>query len=534
MGTRPYVEILILGFITSFYTACGIGANDAANSFATSVGARVLTLKQAIVIAGICEFLGAVLLGSHVTDTIRKKIVSPKAFEDSPYKLMYGMFAASFATGIWLMIATYMKWPVSTTHSTVGAVIGFAIVHDSDSINQKKLGDIFLSWVISPLAALIMTMILLSLNIIIVFHRKHPEKWAPYWMPFMIAITIWLVTMFVIYKGTPELELDDQLDFKEALWISAVIGAGIGFISFLSFRFGIFSKLGQLIVDNFPKTIEWYRKHFPSAMEQHLDNIAAANATTTTEKSATQELEMDLLDKDIKPSDSISNNGEANDTNEADVENADTQSIHSKVSRASSKYGSEKFTEMKLYDEDIEDLYSWLQVFTAVISSFAHGSNDVANSIGPLAAMYSIYNNGTLEKKSDVPVWILVIGGVGIVVGLANWGWRVIDRMGKELSGVTPTRGVSIELGAAVAVLWASRLEFPVSTTHCQVGSLVGSGLIDSFRTNGCSGLISNKLPNIDLWVFAKIVFSWVITLPVTIGISAFIYYLGLRIHFDN
>lgn len=534
MGTRPYLEILILGFFTSFYTACGIGANDAANSFATSVGARVLTLKQAIIIAGICEFLGAVLLGSHVTDTIRKKIVSPKAFEDDPYELMYGMFAASLATGLWLMIATYMKWPVSTTHSTVGAVIGFALVHDSSSINKKKLGDIFLSWVISPLAALVLTMILLSLNIVIVFHRKHPKKWAPYWMPFMIAITVWLVTMFVIYKGTPELELDDQLDFKEALWISAVCGIGVGLISFLSFRFGIFSKLEQFFVDNFPKTIEWYRTHFPSAMEQHLDNFAAANATknsseentTTTEKTATQELEMDLLDKDVKPVDTANS--------DKDVENADTESIHSKVSRASSKYGSEKFTEMKLYDEDVEDLYSWLQVFTAIVSSFAHGSNDVANSIGPLAAMYAIYNNGTLEKKSDVPVWILVVGGVGIVIGLANWGWRIIDRMGKELSGITPTRGVSVELGAAVAVLWASRLEFPVSTTHCQVGSLVGSGLVDSFRTNGCGGLLTNKLPNVDLWVFAKIVFSWVITLPVTICFSAFIYYLGLRIHFDN
>lgn len=499
---NAFLWILIIGFFSSFFTSWGIGANDAANSFATSVGANVLTLKQAVLIAAICEFLGAVLLGSRVTDTIRKKIVNHKVFEDDPYVLMFGMLCASIATGLWLLIATYMKWPVSTTHSTIGAVVGFALVHDADAINTTKLTEVVISWVISPLLAGGITMVLLVLNIVIVLNKKEPLKWARRWMPIMVTMTVWLIVMFIIYKGAPQLKLN-KLDITDALWISFATGVVVGFLTFLSLRFSIFTKLERYIRLKLLKDNVEQGSNNDSDEHVDIDSVNDADVEDNkSDKLAVPELNEEPKSTDLIVPDNYSN-GYA----------SDTDSEH--------KYGSNKFHGMKLYDEETEDLYSYLQVFTAIVSSFAHGSNDVANSIAPLAAMYAIYQDGSLEKKSDVPIWILVIGGVGIVIGLSTWGYRIIDRMGKELSGVTPVRGVSIELGAAVAVLIASRMELPVSTTHCQVGSIVGSGLIDSFRKNGCVGLCSNKLPNVDLSIFARVVFAWVITLPIAGGLSA-------------
>lgn len=497
---NAFLWILICGFIFSFFTSWGIGANDAANSFATSVGAKVLTLRQAVLIAAVCEFAGAVLLGKNVTDTIRKKIVSPKAFDDEPYVLMFGMLCASISTSIWLFFASWMKWPVSTTHSTIGAIIGFALVYNTDSIDSDKIVQVVISWIISPLLAGGITVVLLGTNILIVLNKSNPSWWARRFMPVMIGFTIWMITMFIIYKGAPQLDLD-ELKLTDALWISFVVGLCVGVLSYLSFEFAIFTRLERFIRFNCLKDNSEKTNNNVDTTEDNA--VTNDNVDTTEDNAVVTEHNEDVVEINVKPVEPV-----IDLEDDIDVE-------------ANSKYSSSKFTEMKLYDDNVEDLYSYLQVFTAMVSSLAHGSNDVANSIAPLAAMYAIYNDGHLEKKSDVPIWILVLGGAGIVLGLSTWGYRIIDRMGKELSGVTPTRGVSIELGAAIAVLIASRLEFPVSTTHCQVGSIVGSGLVDSFRKNGCSGLLSNKLPNVDIHVFGKIVFAWVVTLPVTIALSA-------------
>ena len=558
---RPYLWILIVGFFTSFFDSFGIGANDVANSFATSVGARVLTLKQAVLIASVCEFLGAVLLGSHVTDTIRKKIVKPSTFDDEPYVLMYGMLCASISSGIWQAIATYMKWPVSTTHSTIGAVVGFALVYDASSIDTEKITQVVASWAISPLMAGTLTMILLTLNILIVLNSKKPVERARIWMPFMVTLTVMLIVMFVIYKGTPQLDLD-ELEMGTALWISAVVGIVCGLFTFLGIRFGVFSKLAEYFGPTYNKvagcmsttydkvvvcTSCGYRKTVDEALEPEghvvkpivtastkdsTSNVAVEGATTDDSTTDDAENKPEVVTEEPtaapKP---VSTNEEVvcNNCNKEMVIMRTKSKGGTKKALLVNKYENEKFPNMRVWNEEAETMYSWLQVFTAIVSSFAHGSNDIANSVAPLAAMYAIYINGTLEKKSDVPVWLLVIGGVGMVVGLATWGYRIIGRMGRELSGVSPTRGVSIELGAAVTVLIASRLEIPVSTTHCQVGSIMGSGLVDSFRKDGCSlrALWRNELPNVDLKIFGKIVFAWIITLPVTIGISGALFAFG-------
>lgn len=564
MDQRPFLWILIVGFITAFFDSFGIGANDVANSFATSVGAKVLTLKQAVLIASVCEFLGAVLLGSHVTDTIRKKIVKPSTFDDEPYVLMYGMLCASISSGIWQAIATYLKWPVSTTHSTIGAVIGFALVYDASSIDTEKVSEVVTSWFISPLLAATITIVLLALNLVIVLKSKNPVRRAKMWMPVMVTITVTLITMFVIYKGTPQLDLD-ELELTEALWISIVVGIVGGIITFLGIQFGLFAKLMKFLEPCINRTDACFMKTVSAldckrCMKKKKDNgphVVRQFANTTDESvvdaeptevvAKTGEGDGEDEDKSSETTDTAENpvvtkapvpmEDPVKTTEEVICNNCKREMMIARTKSVGgttkallvNKYESEKFTEMRVYDEEAETLYSWLQVFTAIVSSFAHGSNDIANSVAPLAAMYAIYINGTLEKKSDVPVWLLCVGGVGIVVGLATWGYRIIGRMGRELSGVTPSRGVCIELGAATTVLIASRLELPVSTTHCQVGSIVGSGLVDSFRKDGCSfsAIWNNKLPNVDLKIFGKIAFAWVITLPVTIGISSALFAFG-------
>lgn len=541
---RPYLWILIVGFFTSFFDSFGIGANDVANSFATSVGARVLTLKQAVLIASVCEFLGAVLLGSHVTDTIRKKIVKPSTFDDEPYVLMYGMLCASISSGIWQAIATYMKWPVSTTHSTIGAVVGFALVYDASSIDTEKITQVVASWAISPLMAGTLTMILLSLNILLVLNTKKPVERAKIWMPFMVTLTVMLIVMFVIYKGTPQLDLDD-LEMGTALWISAVVGVICGLCTFFGIQFGIFSKLGKYFGPSYEKLSNCMSNTFDNVVQckpckkKEVHEVKTIIASTKDDnevdknESSTDDVEnedivvtQEPLPDNIEP---INEEVVCNNCKKEMLIMRTKSAGGTKKALLVNKYENENFPNMKIYDEEAETMYSLLQVFTAIISSFAHGSNDIANSVAPLAAMYAIYINGTLEKKSDVPVWLLAIGGVGMVIGLATWGYRIIGRMGRELSGVSPTRGVSIELGAAVTVLIASRLEIPVSTTHCQVGSIMGSGLVDNFRKDGCSlrALWRNELPNVDLKIFGKIVFAWIITLPVTIAISAGLFAFG-------
>lgn len=494
-----FLWIVIVGFISAFITSCGIGANDVANSFASSVGAKVLKLKHALVIAAIFEMAGAVLMGSRVTDTIRKKIVDQDIFDADVYVLMFGMLCASISTAIWLGIATWFKAPVSTTHSTIGAVLGFAMVYAAEldildtAIDWDKVWLIIASWVISPMIAGVLTSIILCFNKWFALRTNYPVERAFKIMPFMVFLTIAVIVFFIIYKGTPELDLDDT-PLGNAIGISIGVGVAGGIIALIIIRFYLYDKIMK--TTRLPNDI--YNVTIENRLEQEPQIKHTIPEHNTDEM---EEIPLKNMDNDD------------NTMNEHDEHH--------------NKYKNDKFKDMEMFDPKAEKLYSYLQIFTACVSAFAHGSNDIANSIAPIVAIYTIYKDGSFASKSDVPIWILFIGGAGIVVGLAIWGWRIIGRLGRELSGMTPCRGFSIELGAALAVVTASRLEIPVSTTHCQVGSIVGSGLTDGFK-DGCSTGVKNikdrGLPNVDLTVFAKIVFGWIITLPVTMAISALLF----------
>jgi PiT family inorganic phosphate transporter len=160
----------------------------------------------------------------------------------------------------------------------------------------------------------------------------------------------------------------------------------------------------------------------------------------------------------------------------------------------------------------VERIFVVLQILTACAIAFAHGSNDVANSIGPLAAISHAVQGMDLGSKAPVEPWMLAIGGIGIVIGLATWGYRVMETIGKKITELTPSRGFAAELAAATTIVVASRLGIPISTTHTLVGAVLGVGL-------------ARGIGALDLRVVGKILASWVATLPLAAGLSIFFFY---------
>ncbi|EAR09369.1 inorganic phosphate transporter [Reinekea blandensis] len=397
-----YGQILIfMACIFGFLMAWGVGANDVANAMGTSVGSKALTIKQAIIIAMIFEFAGAYLAGGEVTGTIRKGIVDQAVFADEPQLLVYGMMSALLAAGIWLAIASWKGWPVSTTHSIVGAIVGFAAVGiDFDAVHWSKVGSIVASWVVSPVLSGTLAFFLFRSVYRFILNTDDPFQNAKRYVPVYMFLVGFMMAMVTLLKGLKHIGL--HLSFLQSTGLSVVAGL-------------LVMALGALLLTRIK-----------------IDKKA---------------------NKDFR-------------------------------------YAS------------VEKVFAVLMVFTACAMAFAHGSNDVANAIGPLAAVVStIQNNGEILAKSALPSWILMLGGGGIVVGLATFGYKVMGTIGRKITELTPSRGFAAELAAATTVVIASGTGLPVSTTHTLVGAVLGVGL-----ARGISAL--------NLRVIGSIVSSWIITLP--------------------
>ena len=407
----PY--LLFSGCVFGFFMAWGIGANDVANAMGTSVGARALTLSQAILVACIFEFAGAYLAGGEVTSTIRKGIIDPELLADSPDLLVFGMMASLLAAGTWLLIASFKGWPVSTTHSIVGAIVGFAAVGISvDAVSWSKVSSIISSWIVSPLMAGIISFLIFRSVQSLILNTEHPFDNAKKYVPVYMFLVGFVISMVTLLKGLKHVGL--SLNFQESLIYSILIGLGI-------------SLLGSLFLRR--------------------------------------------------------------------VKN--TPQVRGDV----------------VFD-GVEKVFAVLMVFTACAMAFAHGSNDVANAVGPLAAIANvIQSGGQVAAQSTMPWWILLLGGVGIVSGLAMLGYRVIETVGRNITELTPSRGFAAELAAATTVVLASGTGLPISTTHTLVGAVLGVGL-------------ARGLSAIDLSVVGRIIISWVITLPVGAGLSIIFFFV--------
>jgi len=409
------MEILVIAaIIIGFYMAWNIGANDVANSMACAVGSRALTITGAVVLAGICNFCGAVLVGSHVTDTVRSGIVNTQAFTHEPRVLAHGMVCAMLAAAVWLNLATYFGMPVSTTHSVVGAVIGFGILKAGvGHIYWGKLGQIVASWFISPLAGGVLAFIIFKLISRYILSAERPVIAARKGVPVCVFFTFAIIILAIIYKGLKNIHLD--LDAPRAIALSL---------------------LGGLIAAG----------------------ISALLARRKRNSSGALTLEQELV--------------------------------------------------------QVEKTFVVPVIIGSCTVAFAQGANDVANAIGPLAAVIEIVKNNSIPGQVSVSIWLLVVGGLGIAIGLATFGYRVMRLLGTKVTEITPSRGIAAAIAGMATVLTCSKMGLPISTTHTMVGAILGVGL-------------ARGITAVNRRVVGSIFISWMATIPIAAGLTVVFYLVG-------
>jgi len=404
---------LISACVFGFFMAWGIGANDVANAMGTSVGTRALTLGQAILVACVFEFAGAYLAGGEVTSTIRKGIIDPTILSGSPNLLVYGMLSSLLAAGTWLLFASFKGWPVSTTHSIVGAIVGFAAVGISfDAVIWSEVTTIAASWVVSPLLAGTISFLIFKSVQVLILDTDDPFAKAKKYVPGYMFLVGFVIAMVTFLKGLKHVGFD--LSFQQSIIFSTAFGI-------------VIALLGMALLG--------------------------------------------------------------------------------RVENVSKQRGDVVF-------DGVERVFAILMVFTACAMAFAHGSNDVANAVGPLAAVASIVQSGgDIAAASVLPWWILLLGGSGIVAGLIMLGYRVIETVGRNITELTPSRGFAAELAAATTVVLASGAGLPISTTHALVGAVLGVGL-------------ARGISAINAGVVGRILISWLVTLPVGAGLSVIFFFV--------
>lgn len=449
--------------------AWNIGANDVANAMGTSVGSGALTLKGAVIIAAVLEFSGAFFFGSHVSNTIQNGIINPDFFANDPRTLVYGMLAALASAGIWLQIASYYGWPVSTTHSIVGAVVGFgAVVGGFEVIYWENVGFIITSWIFSPILGGILGYYIFVMIRQKIFYADDPIEAAKRLTPFLAFAVIIILAMIMIFEGLRNYETGLNLFEKwVAIFSLATVGACIS--HFLVRRIQPSTQASP--------TPSFYREDVAYSLGKARKHLQKITSSTSGELQYHTKL---LLDEVKGIEQSMTQKKAASDS-------------HSDLLK-------------------VEQIFGYLQIMSACMMAFAHGANDVANAIGPLSAAITILTTGLYAVETSVPGWALSLGGVGIIFGLATWGWRVIETVGKKITELTPTRGFSAEFGAAATIVLASRFGMPISTTHTLVGAVLGVGF-------------ARGLEAVNLTTTRDILISWVVTVPIGALLAILVYY---------
>jgi|APGre2960657423_1045063.scaffolds.fasta_scaffold00013_38 sodium-dependent phosphate transporter len=468
-----YVWIVAVGGISAFAMSCGIGSNDLANAFGTAYGSGVMTLKQIVIVASFCEFGGAFLLGGEVTKTIAGSVTNISMFTAQPAILMYGMLSALIAATVWLFSATYMELAVSTTHSIIGGIIGFAMAYNGPQAitwiepldefpYMKGVVPIVVSWFTSPILSAGFSALIFWLTRTLILRSNNSLQRSYHLLPVLTCITFGINSYFILVKGSK-----NKISWTPATsaWISACIGAGAGLVGLAC--------------------IPWLRKNVEASHSQTINDVSV----------------------EVARSQVILNKKNTDDLAMIQLEAPELLQVPEDV---------DPFTNIEVFDPKTEASFKYLQIFTSMCESFAHGANDVSNSIGPLAAIWSVHQTLQVKSKVDVPMWMLALGGTGIIVGLATNGIKILRVLGLKMTKITPTRGYAAELSTSLVVAIASSYGLPISTTHCITGAVIGVGLLEG--------------GNAVNWQLAGKTFSaWIFTLIITALLSAALFSQGIH-----
>ncbi len=459
--------LLILVIVAGFYMSWNIGANDVANAMGTSVGSGALTLRRAVMIAAVLEFSGAYFFGAQVSETMQKGLINVEMFEHEPMILAYGMLASLIAAGAWLQLASYNGWPVSTTHTIVGAIIGFGVlIGGVNAVQWGVITSVVASWLISPLMGGILAFLIFSFFRRVILYSHSPMATTRKLAPILIFAVIFTLSIIMFKTGFKNIH--HNLESYQIVIIGAIFGS-IGSI-------GSYFLIGKLTPQ-----IEASRSSTPDPVllvslekiKKHLNKMVIVAKGES----------LHSVNNLLQQTDDLSN------------------IVKKKFEVPASEY------------QAVEKIFAFLQICSACMMAFAHGSNDVANAIGPLVGAYTIIQTHAVSTSAAIPPWALALGGFGIVVGLATWGWRVIETIGNKLTELTPSRGFSAEISTAITILIASYLGLPVSTTHILVGAVLGVGL-------------ARGIEALNLGMAREIFISWIVTVPAGAIITVLFYYI--------
>ncbi|GAB7366787.1 hypothetical protein MBLNU230_g0738t1 [Neophaeotheca triangularis] len=576
MAALPQFSYIFgLGVCFAFLDAWNIGANDVANSFATSVASRSLTMIQAMTIAAVMEFLGAVLAGQRVGGTVKSGIVSTDSYTDAPSVLMLAMLCALIGSSLFLTLATKIGAPVSTTHCIIGGIIGAGMASlgaNGVDWSWEGVSQVFAAWGIAPCVSAAFAALLYLTTKYTTFARSTPEKQlrtAMVMVPIFYAVTTGILTMLVVWKGAASLDLDNFSDGQTVGTIFGVAGgcALLSCIFILPYAHVKLTredwKLKQWEIIKGPLLLrrpdagpipegmrlvpDYYAGHYTKEqLAAQTSTTSAASGASSDEESSREEGADEkgnlygrqasvvaatpavadapppapVQRKWYEPIEILSRakyfffRGVAMDI-ASEQSNADKSKALTRLLVGNNLQ--HKHAIVEHHDLKVEHLYSFLQVMTAATAAFGHGANDVANAMGPLAAIYQIWQEDIADSSSDVPIWILVFGGAAITIGLWTYGYNLMRNLGNRITLHSPSRGFCMELGAAIAVVMATRLSLPVSTSQCIIGATVGVGL--------CAG--DYKAINWRMVVWSYM--GWILTLPCTAVISGCIMAFALN-----
>jgi len=488
-----YLWLVVLGFIASFMAAFGIGANDVANAFATSVGSKALTVKQACAIAVVMEFIGATFLGGEVVKTIRKGIADEDAFKDNPPLLMWGCLCVISSVAVWLLVACRLEMPVSTTHSCVGGMIGMAIaLRGADAVTWYKdpsppdkplpggFFGVVLSWFLSPILSGTIA-VTFFFCVRCVLRSKQPFNNSVKIYPVLVFFCVTIITLFMLMKGIKSIPEVKAMDVPVKVGVAFGVGAGVA-ILFIPAYMMCKARISSGKFKAPPLAIEVAEQARQAAKDGKME-AASTTASAADTSNDVVEVATDLASR-MKSSVLSSLN---TDVHAAVITDERTFQVHSKAER---------------FDKDAEAMFVYLQVFSACFDALAHGANDVANAVGPFATIFLLYNGAEIGKKQDMGDFrylILGLGGIGIGVGLILYGSQILRAIGVKLAVITPSRGFCIEMGSSTVVILGAYYGLPLSTTHCQVGATMGVALLEGAR-------------GFNKWVMFKTAFGWVFT----------------------